>query len=1635
MDAPTPTLGQLLIASGVMNPVQVIECLEIQERGRHGGPVAARMGAIAVERGYLKGSELEELLQHQSRLAQGQGPPVEGRSRPSDLVQEFRILRELGRDSTSRVCFARHTATGALVSVRLFNPDSHSQGSPDADPILAKVRTALELRHHSIPPPVVGGRRGNELFFAAGFVEGTSLRRILEEAGPLPWRWCWEIGVALVSALRYLHGQGSLHLQIRPSNVLIARDGRALLSGIGSAASPLTDVEWLLETRGTVPVYLAPEQREPEGPADARSDLYSLGATLYHAVTGSPPFMVRSRRELPGSGSMLALTDAADLNPDLPPAFARLLGRLLAVRPSNRFDSAQEVENELARLRPRSDPETGQDGRLADRRRRVDACLSGWAVPPEGTSRLPLRTYPRLRKGFGPSRLRVLHANVLPVAIGLALIVFISVLYRSFFAYRIFMTRGEELYIRGDRRGALKKFLKSQVLRPDVPAVQERILSLALETRNFPLATGQLGVLRRLMPGRGKELDLLSVDLAMWGNRFQEALEGYRRIREARGDDLEIRLRIAHAEAACRDLEGALASFREIHQDFPSEPRALLELARLSAALGHPEDSMQFYASTLRAGMDSAPVLEEYAHTLEACHAFSAAAQVYGRLSAGADKGGPMMILARARCLYWDGDFEQARRTLAPLGGMESAPPDGRALLAHIDESLEERELAETVWKDLVSRHPDRLDYSLELARFYERWGKRDRAIAHLGTTLRSFGAVPEVTSFLGRLHAARGESGEAIDFYRQAVRALPSGVDERIELAHLLVGAQRLSDAVEVVEDVPESIQKAPRIDLERARIYSRQGRKKEASELVALLEPRVGTDRSMARALSEVDLETSETGRAKLFEKYLAQHPEDLEAMRRFAELLRAGGDHSRAWPLYRKMSEAEPPVSNRLVDASEEACWAGDPEAGLRLLDGLRAAVKSANPKVRETAPPPELLLRHIISAAFQAGLYARAEESLVELRGLGTPFSVEDWLLRSKALELSGRTLEALDLLAPLLVSYPRHVTLHAEVAQLSVQLQRFDQAARIFGRLAELEPGVSQWPVKRIQVLFWSGEVAAAQAALHDLSVKHPQWRTREVMTVEAELDLRKQNFARAAPLLEELRSSGPPDEALERNWIRAKALAGDPSGVQSALASLRAARPEDPAVLVLAGDVAFSEHRFDEAARSYKEAMVLGDFSRDTRLRMARVWGRTGRVAEAVESYEALFRESPRDPVPLRDKARLLGWKGEPRASLREYDRLISCFPESIPFRLERDAKAALYAGNHAAAKTAYEGLLRADPGNSQALYDLAEMFRQDNQWEEARKAYQAVQEAEPANKEPREDLRRLDDTRNALGSLLTSSYLEEESSERKTDVRRFSYGIGFDHWLSDHFKARGSVESEDYRFRDGPSVQAYRAMGYLEYSDRPGWAAVLGVGVRQYSMSISSEPLLDARVGYRPEGGLGVEAFVTRDAYTRNVGTMFEGLYLTQEGIQLNYRPLPGLDVSAQGAYGTLTDGNQYMGLEGRIQYSLVEGESPIYAVYRLRRDGFHRDEDLYFAPHNLIQQGVGLSWRVSLGGGDPRPRYFEPGYQVVFDSNGQTGHLFFLGFRYPLAQAIQVGADVNTTVGNVYEDKHGSIFLSLLF
>jgi hypothetical protein len=121
---------------------------------------------------------------------------------------------------------------------------------------------------------------------------------------------------------------------------------------------------------------------------------------------------------------------------------------------------------------------------------------------------------------------------------------------------------------------------------------------------------------------------------------------------------------------------------------------------------------------------------------------------------------------------------------------------------------------------------------------------------------------------------------------------------------------------------------------------VLFRLGLRAEAAAILGRLAASVTDDSPLLRPLSELELEgTREAGKARLYETYLRKHPEDVDALRRFATLLRAAGDHARAWPLYRRRLEIEPRSPALVMEAAEEAGWAGDPESGIRLLEMLQ------------------------------------------------------------------------------------------------------------------------------------------------------------------------------------------------------------------------------------------------------------------------------------------------------------------------------------------------------------------------------------------------------------------------------------------------------------------------------------------------------------------------------------------------------------------------------------------------------------------------------------------------------------------------------------------------------------------------
>ncbi|HEX3132082.1 MAG TPA: serine/threonine-protein kinase, partial [Planctomycetota bacterium] len=178
---------------------------------------------------------------------------------------------------------------------------------------------------------------------------GGTLDHHLNVSGAIPERTALKITRDLLSALQYAHEKGLIHRDIKPSNILFDREGKSKLSDFGLAKAHEPDPQFM--TQGTTvgtPHYMAPEQARGET-LDIRADLYALGATLYHAVTGQTPFSGSSaavmhshlKRELPPPES---------INPNLTPGCVAIIKKLMAKERKERYPTPAAALEDIVRL-------------------------------------------------------------------------------------------------------------------------------------------------------------------------------------------------------------------------------------------------------------------------------------------------------------------------------------------------------------------------------------------------------------------------------------------------------------------------------------------------------------------------------------------------------------------------------------------------------------------------------------------------------------------------------------------------------------------------------------------------------------------------------------------------------------------------------------------------------------------------------------------------------------------------------------------------------------------------------------------------------------------------------------------------------------------------------------------------------------------------------------------------------------------------------------------------------------------------------------------------------------------------------------------------------------------------------------
>jgi serine/threonine protein kinase len=267
------------------------------------------------------------------------------------LAGRYQILDKLGQGGMGIVFLARDSKLDRSVAVKVLPPGAVHD--PEAVARFRREARALaRLSHPSIIQAYDSGVDGEQHFLVMELVEGHTLARVLAEKGRVSSTRAADLGHQAALALHHAHQHGLIHRDVKPSNLLLAADGRVKVLDLGLARFLQDQIgDGGLTREGTgvgTPDYASPEQFRDARKSDGRSDIYSLGCTLYHLVAGRVPFPGSSLSEKVKAHETKEPPPLEELCPDLPVGLSLAVQRAMAKRPADRFQSMAEFAEALA---------------------------------------------------------------------------------------------------------------------------------------------------------------------------------------------------------------------------------------------------------------------------------------------------------------------------------------------------------------------------------------------------------------------------------------------------------------------------------------------------------------------------------------------------------------------------------------------------------------------------------------------------------------------------------------------------------------------------------------------------------------------------------------------------------------------------------------------------------------------------------------------------------------------------------------------------------------------------------------------------------------------------------------------------------------------------------------------------------------------------------------------------------------------------------------------------------------------------------------------------------------------------------------------------------------------------------------
>jgi len=339
--------GKMALDNGLCTDEELKKCLErLKARAAENTPT--NLAQVMLELGVLTRSQAERLRTNLRDTKAGSNNPTGAGPGIGHQIPGYQIMGKLGAGAMAIVYKARQVSLDRTVAIKIL-PKKFSENPDYVERFYKEGRAAAKLNHNNIVQAVDVGEAAGHHYFVMEYVEGKTIYDDLAAGKVCKEKDALEIVIQVANALAHAHAKGLIHRDVKPKNVMINAAGVVKLADMGLARE-MTDIKAAQTEAGRAygtPYYIAPEQIRGEVDIDGRADIYALGATFYHMVTGRVPFEAANPSDVMRKHLKEPLIPPDHINTSLSAGVSEVIETMMAKNKADRYQNIDELLKDL----------------------------------------------------------------------------------------------------------------------------------------------------------------------------------------------------------------------------------------------------------------------------------------------------------------------------------------------------------------------------------------------------------------------------------------------------------------------------------------------------------------------------------------------------------------------------------------------------------------------------------------------------------------------------------------------------------------------------------------------------------------------------------------------------------------------------------------------------------------------------------------------------------------------------------------------------------------------------------------------------------------------------------------------------------------------------------------------------------------------------------------------------------------------------------------------------------------------------------------------------------------------------------------------------------------------------------------